>query len=158
MKGVEWDVETKIEVAIAWLITGSIEKASEMTAIPARTIRDWTKQLWWDDVVDTAKGIKQKELDALWTGLIHKSADALRDRVDNGDSVLDKFGNIKKVPIKGKDLAFITAIAVDKRALARGQATSRTERISIEEKLKKIGDELELRAEKNESTNPTQVH
>jgi len=155
-KGIEWDFETRVNAAICWLVTGSVEKASVMSEIPERTIRDWIKQPWWDDVVDTAKGIKQKELDALWTGLIHKSADALRDRVDNGDSVLDKFGNIKKVPIKGKDLAFITAIAVDKRALARGQATSRTERISIEEKLSKIGEKLESMAE--EEQKETVVH
>ena len=155
-KGVSWDFETRVNAAICWLVTGSVEKASEMSEIPPRTIRDWMKQPWWDDVVDTAKGIKQKELDALWTGLIHKSADALRDRVDNGDSVLDKFGNIKKIPIKGKDLAFITAIAVDKRALARGQATSRTERISIEEKLSKIGEKLESMAE--EEQKETVVH
>ena len=150
-KGVSWDFETRVNAAICWLVTGSVEKASEMSEIPPRTIRDWMKQPWWDDVVDTVKGIKQKELDALWTGLIHKSADALRDRVDNGDSVLDKFGNIKKIPIKGKDLAFITAIAVDKRALARGQATSRTEKVSITEKLNEISKHLETLDNENPS-------
>ena len=143
MAGNAWDMDSRIQAAIAWLITGSSEEAGVLCNIPGRTIREWMQKTWWEDVLAEAKGIKQKELDALWTGLIHKSTTELRKRLDAGDPVMMKTGDVRFMPVKAKDLAIITSIAVDKRALLRNQPTSRVERITIEEKLTRIGDRLE---------------
>ena len=143
MAGNSWDLDARIQAAIAWLITGSSEEAGALCNIPARTIRDWMGKVWWEEVLAEAKGIKQKELDALWTGLIHKSTTELRNRLDKGDPLMTKTGEIKFMPVKAKDLAIITSIAVDKRALLRNQPTSRVERITIEEKLNRIGSKLQ---------------
>lgn len=142
MKGTAWSVEQRIEAAIAWLITGSTVEAEKLCNIPARTIRAWMQESWWDDVLDQAKGIKQKEIDALWTGLIHQATEQLKDRIKDGDEYVDRHGNTHRVPVKAKDLAAIIERLVDKRAMARGQATSRTERISVEEKLDQIKGKL----------------
>lgn len=139
----EYSVEEKIEAAIAWLITGSSEEAGKLCNTPGRTIRSWMQQTWWEDILREAQGRKQKELDAVWTGLIHKTALELRDRVDNGETVFTKTGEARKVPVKAKDLAIVMSIAVDKRALARGQATHRTEKINVDERLDKISNRLE---------------
>lgn len=141
--GVEWDMDTRIEAAIAWLITGSIDKASKLCNIPPRTIRDWTKTEWWEDVIREAQTIKQKEIDARWTGLIHTATEQLQDRIDNGETVIDKFGKERKLPIKAKELAIILSIAVDKRAVSRGQATRRIENITVDQRLDKIKKKLE---------------
>lgn len=138
-----WDMDKRLEACIAWLITGSSEEAGALCNIPGRTIRDWMKKPWWTDILIEAQTVKQKELDCLWTGLIHKSTTELRKRLDAGDPVMTKTGEVKFMPIKAKDLAIITSIAVDKRALLRNQPTSRVERITIEEKLTRIGDRLE---------------
>lgn len=138
-----WDMDARIQACIAWLITGSTEEAGKLCNIPGRTIRDWMHQPWWEDVLSEARTIKQKELDALWTGLIHKSTTELRKRLDDGDPLMGKDGQVKYMPVKAKDLAIITSIAVDKRALLRNQPTSRVERITIEEKLDRIGTKLE---------------
>lgn len=138
----DYTVEDKIEAAIAWLITGSSVEAGKLSGVNDRTIRNWMQQTWWEDILKEAQGRKQKELDALWTGLIHKTATEIKDRIDNGETVITKTGE-KKIPVKAKDLAVIMAIAVDKRALARGQATHRTEKINVDERLNKLGNKLE---------------
>lgn len=143
MAGNAWPMDDRITAAIAWLITGSTEEAGTLCNIPGRTIRDWMTKPWWEEVLAEAKGIKQKELDALWTGLIHKSTTELRNRLDKGDPIMTKTGDVKYMPVKAKDLAIITSIAVDKRALLRNQPTSRVERITIEEKLDRIGSRLQ---------------
>ena len=140
--GKAWEMEVRLEAAIAYLITGNTEEAGRLCNVPGRTIRDWMKTSWWEDVLIEARTIKQKELDALWTGLIHKSTSKLRERLDDGDPVMTKTGEIKYLPVKAKDLAIITSIAVDKRALLRGQPTSRTEKVTIEERLDRIGSKL----------------
>ena len=138
-----WPMDDRIQAAIAWLITGSVDEASKLCNIPPRTIRDWMTKGWWEEVLSEAKTVKQKELDALWTGLIHKSTSELRKRLDDGDPIMTKTGTVAFMPVKAKDLAVITAIAVDKRALLRNQPTSRVEKITIEEKLIRIGSKLE---------------
>lgn len=140
--GRAWDMDSRVQAAIAWLITGDSEEAGRLVNIPARTIRDWMKMPWWEEVLAEARTTKQKELDALWTGLIHKATSSLRNRLDQGDPMMTKAGEIKYVPVKSKDLAIILSIAVDKRALLRNQPTSRVEKITIEEKLDRIGDKL----------------
>lgn len=144
------DFTTKLEAAIAYLMTGSAEEAGRMVNVPGRTIREWTKESWWEDVIKEAQTVKQKELDAIWTGLIHKAADKLRTTIDEGETVLTKNGEIK-IPVKAKDLAIIMSIAVDKRALMRGQATSRKETVTIEKKLDMIADKFKEIGETKES-------
>lgn len=141
--GIAWSIEQRIEAAIAWLITGSCEEASKLCEIPVRTIRSWQKEDWWDDILDQAKGIKQKELDALWTGLIHKATSALNDRIDKGDVHITRQGTQERIPVKARDLAAIVERLVDKRAMSRGQATTRTEKITVEEKLDRAKAKLE---------------
>jgi len=141
-KGKAWDMDTRIQAAIAWLITGDSEEAGRLCNIPGRTVRLWMQQPWWEEVLAEARTIKQKELDALWTGLIHKSTTALRERLDQGDAILSKTGEVRYLPVKAKDIAIIMSIAIDKRALLRNQPTSRVEKITVEEKLDRIGNKL----------------
>ena len=157
MQGKAWDMDSRIQAAIAWLITGDSEEAGKLCNIPGRTIRMWMNLPWWEEVLAEAKTTKQKELDALWTGLIHKSTTALRARLDQGDAVLTKTGEIRYLPVKAKDLAIITSIAVDKRALLRNQPTSRVERITVEEKLQRIGNKL-AELDQPEEDNQENVH
>lgn len=144
----DWD--TKMHAAIAYLMTGSSVEAGRITDVPDRTIRSWMQQPWWEDLLTEAKTVKQKELDAIWTSLIHKVVDKLRDRINDGDAVLTRTGEVKYVPIKAKDLAFVMALAVDKRALLRGQATSRRESVTIEKKLETLEQGFSDLTQKND--------
>lgn len=136
-------MDDRIEAAISWLITGSWEAASKLCGIPASTIRQWSTSSWWEDVLTEAKTKKQAELDAVWTGLIHDATKELRDRVENGEVHLTRTGEKRRIPLKARDLATVVAMAVEKRALARGQATSRTEKITLDQRLDKLGKKFD---------------
>lgn len=127
-------IETRIKAAIAWLLTGSISEAAKISEVPERTLRYWMDQPSWEQILDNAKAVKDQELDAMWTSLIHQCTDQIKDRVLNGDVVLkqakttytDGGKSVTKgqwvevrVPISLKDLTVVTAIAVDKRSLVR---------------------------------------
>lgn len=146
-----WSMSARIEAAIAWLITGDIAEAAKLCSIPARTIYDWQTKIWWEDVLTEAKLIKQKELDAVWTGLIHKVTSQLKNRIEEGDPYIKRNGDVGRLPIKAKDLATIMSIATDKRSLIRGQATSRTEKITIDQRLEKITNKMDEQAKIIES-------
>lgn len=154
-RGSAHDMETRMEAAVAWLITGSTLEASKLCNVPQRTIHDWTKTAWWEDLLIEARSVKQQELDALWTGLIHDATGELRDRVRNGEQKLDRKGEVRRIPVCAKDLAFIASIAVEKRALMRGQATARVEKVSVEKQLDMIKERIEEKAIDNEADEAT---
>lgn len=123
----------RLQAALAWVVTGTGEGASKVCGIPSRTIQDWTVQDWWAPLVAEARALKQEELDGQLTYIITKCAKRLTERLDSDEGV-------SKAGIQ--QIATTLAISMDKRALMRGDPTSRTERVSSEERINKLRDEF----------------
>lgn len=150
----KWLPEHKIMAATYYMILGSYVKTAKYMAasevpVPSSTIAAWrNKSTWWKPLTNQIRKAKQEELDAKLTHLIHSGVDQLQDRVESGEYVLsgeDEEGNPKlhRVPMKSRDLSIVTGTMHDKRALGRGDPTSRTERVSPQELLKDLAKECE---------------
>ena len=129
----KWSVEDKVAAATQYAITGNSKQAGKLTGIPPATIRWWkTESSWWPELLKEVRKAHAEELDGLQTNLIHKSAQELADRLENGDEVLDKNGEIRRKKLGGRDLVIIHGTLYDKRALSRGNPTSKVERSDYE--------------------------
>ena len=118
------DEDRKAAVA-CYAIYGNFTKCSQITGIPIKTIHTWKHQAdWWEPEITRVRSEKSEELDALYTNAIHKAQEAILDRLESGDYVLDKQGELQRKPISGKDLAMIGAIQFDKRQIMRNLPTS----------------------------------
>lgn len=133
----------KIAAATAWMVTGNAARAEGYCGVPANTISQWRKTEWWANLTAQVRKEKSDEADALMTGVIHSALEAINDRIENGDVVINKSGAQERVPVKAKDLASITGIVFDKRALGRGDPTSRTEKVSTSDRLKQLKEQFE---------------
>jgi len=121
--------EQKIAAAQAYLITGTSVQAQKYCGVKADIIRDWkSKSNWWHTLFETVKKQKNDELEASFTRIMDSSLLQLSDRLDDGDYKVQKDGSILRVPMGGKEIAVILAIMYDKRALLRGDVTSRVEK------------------------------
>lgn len=119
--------EKRIEAATVYAVTGSLQRASELSGVPIQTLRSWRAQ---DDFQSILKEVWQEnneKIDAKFTEIIEKSLVAIIDRLDNGDFRLTSRGELKRVPIAAKELSLVQAINVDKRQLLRGLPTSRAD-------------------------------
>lgn len=137
--------EQKIQAAMHWLVSGgSAIEASKKTGVPSGTIRAWKHgSPWWPDVIRKLRAIKQDELDAMFTVVIHDTVGEIHDRVLEGDWKYDpKTGEKVRVPMSGRDLAQTAQVLFDKRSLLRGDPTSLRKEVSVEDSLKKIGENL----------------
>ena len=136
--------EQKVEAAQAYLITGSSYQAQKYCGIKADVIRDWkTRSTWWPDLFIQVRKTKNDELDANFSAVIHSAVGEVADRVTNGDSKLQKDGSIVKVPMGGKELAIVLGILYEKRALLRGDVTSRVENHSNKDAMKLLQNKFE---------------
>lgn len=141
------DPELKIHAACCYMMTGTVTGTAKLTGLDHRLISEWkNKSQWWDSVLAKVKKEKQDELEASLSEVIHSSADALIDRLQNGEEVIVKEGNeSKKVKkqLSGRDVASILNTVYDKRSMLRGDPTSITRKETASDVLSTIRDEME---------------
>ena len=149
----KYSTEDRIQTAVYYTITGSSLQTSKKLKelhgldIKASTIRHWKNTSnWWPDLILEVRKDFNEKMDSKLTGIMMKAVAELEDRVNNGNWKLNpKTGELQRIPLTAHELAMDTlAIPFDKRALGRGEATSRTERISSDDLLK--GLEKQFRA------------
>lgn len=136
--------EDRLRAALAWAVTGTAQGASDVCGIPRTTIDTWTREEWWLPLVVEARQVKDDELDAKLTKVIDTAMQRLQERLDDPEGMTKAMLN---------QIAITVAICADKRQLLRGLPTSRTERVSSEDRINKLRDEfagmMQKRADQN---------
>lgn len=133
--------ETKVQAVMAFLVTGNSKSAEVYCGVKSDIIRKWkTQSEWWPQVMQECRKKKQDELDANYTALLHQVVGQLSDRIENGDEVITKNGDKVRKLLSARDLAIITGVIYDKRALLRGDPTGRIERRTTGDNLKRLQD------------------
>ena len=114
-RGSYYTDEQRRQAVLNYALLGNYTKVSEVTGIPDNTINHWANHSdWWDVLLEQVREEKQAEIDAMYTGIIHKSSENLMQQLNSDDVNA----------IKPLDLIKISAIAFDKRQLVRNQPTS----------------------------------
>lgn len=128
-----------LSAAATYLSTGNMTKAAQASKVKLPTISYWKRNsAWWPLL---AKYIRRKlndELDAKLTGIISKSVEEMHDRLENGEEVVTKDGQVIRRKVSYRDLAVGTGVAFDKRQLGRGEATARVEHQDQRELVNKL--------------------
>ena len=122
--GSKYTDEDRRRAAVEYLIIGNMQKVSDSTGIPRKTLSDWKQSEWWEGLVADLRREKGEELDANLTKLIDSAFDQAQDRVDNGDYRVNKEGKLFRVPMGGRDLVIAGATVYDKQRLHRNEPTS----------------------------------
>ena len=134
--------EMKIASAALWAVLGSSHKVGRMLGIPNNTIRSWYKEPWWHMAIREVRKTKNEEFDAKLTGLLDDTIVEIQDRLSKGETVIDKNGELRRVPVSTRNLATLMGIVYDKRALTRGDPTSKVVRVDVNEHLTHVADKL----------------
>jgi hypothetical protein len=121
--GSHYSDQQRREAVLCYLLHGNWRTVSEATGIPHRTLNDWAMQPWYATLLAEVRAEKGSELEGAFTRIIHKATEHLLDRIKHGDPVMVA-GQVKRKPVSARDLALVSAITHDKRALARNQSLS----------------------------------
>lgn len=116
-------------------------RACKTTGISIHTLNRWAREDWYNEVLDLIRGKLDQELDASFTGVIHKAASEALERLEQGDWVW-KDGSLVRKPVSAREAMLIAGIAYDKRALQRGRPTSISESVSTEERLEQLAQKF----------------
>ena len=138
-----YTADEKLAAVLAYVMTGSVRGVVRLTGLRQQLISDWkNNSTWWNDAYMSVKKEKQEEIDSSFTTIIHAASGEMIDHIMNGDEVIDKNGDTRRVKMKGKELAWCMGISYDKRALLRGDPTSRTEKVDYNKQLEDLRKEF----------------
>ena len=140
-----WPKEKKLQAVVQWLALGNLKLVSTMTGVSHGVLKQWRIQPWWKEYEAEIRNTENLELDNKLTKIVQRSLDAVADRLENGESVLNlKTGEVVRKPVSMKDAAKVTTDMLTKRELLRGNATARTETatVSINEQMKMLAQEF----------------
>ena len=126
-QGSKYGAQERILVVAAYLIQGSVTKASETTGIPKTTIRDWQNKDWWGPLSDEVRSQKENEFRAGFTRIIQSALVQVEDRLENGDVKLvrtkDGYAE-RRIPVSARDATLVAAINYDKLRLSLNMPTA----------------------------------
>lgn len=109
-----WSVDARTAGLNAYLATGSVFKAAELTKIPKSTIHEWLRDPANEQILDEARRIHARaaaiDAAAVWKLAIDHVADAFV----NGDWRLSPKGDPIRMPISAKDAGYLASIMADK--------------------------------------------
>lgn len=141
--GEEYPLETKVQAVATYLLLGNNWKTEDVMGLPRNTLSAWKRKDWWPELIAVAQKDHSDEIGAKFNYVMGKALDVISERLESGDHIYDsKNQEVVRVPVKAKDAAVIAAISYDKRALIRGEPTSRTE-TSPSARLERLAEQFE---------------
>ena len=148
----------KLNVCCVFAVTGNSRRTAELTKVPEATIRAWKTQAWWHDVTSRIHEEQDEEISGKLTKLVDNAVNQINDRLEHGDFVYNpKLDKLIRKPVGARDVAAVAVMAVDKRQLLRGKATSRTEKIGVDERMKDLAAQFKKFAQAKEIVQDTSI-
>lgn len=139
----KYTADEKLAAVLAYVMTGSVKGVVRLTGLKQQIVSDWkNNSSWWPDCYQSIKREKQEEVDGTLTTIIHAANGEMLDRIINGDEIIDKNGDAVRRKMTGKELAWVMGISFDKRALLRGDPTSRTEKVDTRQQMEDLRKEF----------------
>jgi hypothetical protein len=152
--GVRSKPEKVIAAVTAYVAYGNFQKASDDVEMQERTLRRWSEQEWWPEVVEYVNRVIDVKLESEMTGIIEKSLEQIADRIENGDFLTHQ-GKLsgERKPLDATQLTKLFATGFDKRLLQRGatRAVQGDSNQTTMGRLESIASRIEQAAEKSKA-------
>ena len=116
--GSKYTNEQRINAAYLFLLLGNLNKVSNETNIPQKTLWDWSKTEWWQHLTTKLRIEKQDEIDSTLTRVTDRAMQAIENKLENEDD----YSIVEAAKVYG--------IMFDKQRLLRNQPTSISSNVS----------------------------
>lgn len=139
-----FNLEQKTDACALYCVYGDVDQVSEMTGIPAKVLREWKDEPWWKEIQKKVFVEQNEKLASRISGVLDRSLDHLVDRLDNGDYLWDvRKSKLVRKPVDTKVLANVFNTLVTRRQLIRGEPTSITSQLAVDDRLKLLAQQFE---------------
>ena len=125
-------------------VYGDVDQVSELTGIDPKFLRQWKDEPWWSEIQKKVFVEQNEKLASRISGVLDRSLDHLVDRLDNGDYLWDvRKSKLVRKPVDTKVLSNLFNNLVTRRQLIRGEPTSITTQVAVDDRLKLLAAQFE---------------
>ena len=141
----EWfPQQTKVDSCSLYCVYGDFEKVSKLTKVPVETLKGWHQEPWWVEIQKQVYVEQNENLSSRINHVLDKSLEEIADRLENGDYYFLKGSQeFRRKPVDTKTLALLFDNLTTKRQLVRGEPTSISAKIGVEDRLNQLADSFE---------------
>jgi hypothetical protein len=101
---------------------GTFAEAGRQTGLSSRTIQGWSKEDWFEEMMQQAIRDTSSELRAVGMQIVRKATAAVLDRLENGDEISDKHGKLIRRKVAMKDALLASLTWFDKNRIINEQS------------------------------------
>ena len=139
-----FNLEQKTDACALYCVYGDVDQVSELTGIDPKFLRQWKDEPWWSEIQKKVFIEQNEKLASRISGVLDRSLDHLVDRLDNGDYLWDvRKSKLVRKPVDTKVLSNLFNNLVTRRQLIRGEPTSITTQVAVDDRLKLLATQFE---------------
>ena len=136
--------QTKIDACTLYCVYGDVDEVSKLTKVPVKFIRQWKEEPWWNEIQKKVFVEQNEKLGSRISSVLDKSLTEIEERLTNGDYLWDvRKSKLVRKPIDTKVLSNLFNNLVNRRQLIRGEPTSITNKIGVDDRLKFLAEQFE---------------
>lgn len=126
-------------------LEGGVAEACRLHRLSPEQLLACQHEDWWQEAAKAYYKSQAADTDRRLSKLINKALDETEERLEHGDEVIDRLGELHKLPMKGREVAGVAALLMEKRQNLRGLPDSiQRQDINltlVAERLREIGAE-----------------
>ena len=139
-----FNLEQKTDACALYCVYGDVDQVSELTGIDPKFLRQWKDEPWWTEIQKKVFVEQNEKLASRISGVLDKSLEHLVDRLDNGDYLWDvRKSKLVRKPVDTKVLSNLFNNLVTRRQLIRGEPTSISTQVGVDDRLKLLAKQFE---------------
>ena len=139
-----FNLEQKTDACALYCVYGDVDQVSELTGIDPKFLRQWRDEPWWSEIQKKVFIEQNEKLASRISGVLDRSLDHLVDRLDNGDYLWDvRKSKLVRKPVDTKVLSNLFNNLITRRQLIRGEPTSITTQVAVDDRLKLLADQFQ---------------
>lgn len=136
--------QTKIDACTLYCVYGDVDEVSKLTKVPVKYIRQWKEEPWWSEIQKKVFVEQNEKLGSRISTVLDKSLGEIEERLVNGDYLWDvRKSKLVRKPIDTKVLSNLFNNLVNRRQLIRGEPTSITNKVGVDDRLKFLAEQFE---------------
>jgi len=135
--------QTKIDACTLYCVYGDIDEVSKLTKVPPKYIREWKEEPWWNEIQKKVFVEQNEKLGSRISSVLDKSLNHIEERLENGDYLWDvRKSKLVRKPIDTKVLSNLFNNLVTRRQLIRGEPTSITTKLGVDDRLNHLAEQF----------------
>lgn len=129
----------KVDAATLYAVYGDTAQVAELAQVPENVIRGWKQEPWWIEIQKQVYQEQNEKLAARISSVLDTAITHLEDRLEKGDQKLNpKTGNIETIKVEASVLAKMFENLAHQRRITRGEPTSISAKIGVDDRLKTL--------------------